>query len=245
MSQLNTAPLINPTVPETHPNQQMLVKEPAIIRNFSIDPFKESQDNNYFSIPQMDWVKFSQKNKVVNIFNWTPVSPANLYRLTVDFSFVDSLIPVGKDFNSFYNFNSVTFSIKPTSNAFVQGLACLTWIPAPTAGASGDFREVWGYDYYTTTKLWQIPRKFFISPNNTDEYNFTVPVTLPFNFFKWGGELSSVSGALQEYLREYTFGTVSIDVVVPFSTKTDITNIPFVVSAQLTDLQTSGIKFTL
>lgn len=243
MSQLNTAPLINPTVPEIHPNQQMLVKEPAIVRNFTIDDIKASQDNNYFSIPQMDWIKFSQKNKVLAIFNWTAVTPSNLYRLNVDFSLVNSLIPVGQVFNSYYNFNTVTFSIKPTANAFVQGLACVTWIPAPTSIPAGDFRDVWGYDYYTTTKLWQIPRKFFISPNNTDEYNFTVPVTLPFNFFKWGGEGSSVSGGLQSYFNEYSFGTISIDIVVPFSTKTDIVSIPFVVSAQLTDLQTSGIKF--
>lgn len=238
MSQLNTAPLINPTVIEEHPNQQMLVKEIALIRNFCIDDVKMSQDNNYFSIPQMDWLKFSQKNKIVGNFSWTAGS-SNLIRINVGSGLVDSLLPVGKDFNSYYNFNSITFSIKPTANAFVQGLAAVTWLNE----ADPLNMNVWGFQVYTTRKLWQIPRKFFISPNNTDEYNFTVPLNMPFNFLKWGGLGSNVAGALATYMLNYFYGTLSIDVIVPFATKTDITSIPYVITAQLTDIQTSGIKF--
>lgn len=239
MSQLNTAPLINPTIVETHPNQQMLVKAPAVVRNFCIDDVKMSVDNNFFNIPQMDWLKFSQKNKLVGSFVWNASSASNLFRQDINTVFVDQLLPVGKAFNSFYNFNSVTFSIKPTANAFVQGLAVVTFLNSPV----DDLSAVWGVDMYATRRIWQIPQKFFISPNNTDEYNFSVPINIPYNFLKWGGAGSDVASALHTFTEDYLFGVLSVDIIVPFLTKTDIVNIPYVISAQLTDISTSGIKF--
>lgn len=241
MSQLNTAPLINPTITETHPNQKMLVKAPAIVHNFCIDDVKMSNDNNYFSITQMDYIKFGQKNKVIQSFQWSSGGPRNLFRLPVDAGLVSSLLPVGELFNTYYNFNSITFSIKPTSNAFVQGLAMVTYINT----AYQDGMEMWGIGdiYASDRRLWQIPKKFFISPNSSDEYNFTVPINMPFNFLKWGGTNISHTGVIAYNMGDYRYGFIDITQIVPFETKTDITKIDYVISAQLTDISTSGLKF--
>lgn len=238
MAQLNTAPEINPTILDKLPNQLMLVKSPALETTFILDDVKKEQDTKTFTIPQMDYVKLSFKNRVVANVPWNLTSVNLISQIPVDLAFVQSLLPIGRDFNSFVNFNTVRFSIKPTSTANMQGLMLVGW-----NNSAADSLVKGRTPPINIAYMWQLPNKFFISPNTSDEYNFDIPLNFPFNFFKWGVNSPGFSGSNHRYMNQYRFGILYFYVVVPLATKTSLTGLNYSVSAQLVDTQISGLKF--
>jgi hypothetical protein len=240
MSQLNTAPEINPTQQVNLPNQKMLVKDTAVDQTFTIDDIRRKIDNNTFLIPQMDYVKLTQKNRVIKNITWRLAGGSFIIdSLPLTFNAIRPLFPVGLDFNTFINFDKIQFSLKPTTNAYVQGLMCVAFLP------EGGNTTVDGVNVTNNAHhVWQIPKKFFVSPNASNEYNFQIPINFPFNFFHQGDTTAgTTSGALSTYMSNYRFGTLFFFEIVHLTTKTAITSFNYSLSAQLVGAQFNGLKF--
>lgn len=242
MSLLSTAPETNPTILETHPTQVMRVKPSVEIIDFTFDDISTVVDTKTFQIEQLDWLKLSQKNKFIQFYTW-PIDVSTTW-MTIDFNraFIDQLMPVGQAFNSFSKFTKVLISIKPTSNSLMQGLSVISYQPVPV----GNFLNV-AYNYNLTAnpeRIFQIPGKKFVSPNNSNELNFLVPINFPFEFFRWSAGSGGTPSDFQEnYIGSYQFGTLTIQNLIPLTTKSALTGLVYSVSAQVIDLQTAGLNF--
>jgi len=244
MSQLETTPELNPTHLESHPTQQMLVKEPMIFIDLrSAPPQSLRGENSSFSVEQMDWVKIAQKNKYMHTYSW-PVG-STVPWLEKEFRIEDilPLIPVGLKFNSYANFNAVLISIKPTNNAYFQGLTALCWDNAPS---------IQYYDNYLINVAASNARKFqfskiMISPKDSGEINFLIPINFPFEFIKlFNPSLLSPSGprniAMARYFYRYSLGRLRTAVLSQLATTSTLTQLTFTMSGQVLDLHTAGLN---
>lgn len=243
MSLLSTAPETNPTVMEVHSSQVMKVKDAVEIIDFTFDDISQIVDTKTFQLEQQDWFKLAAKNKFVSVHNWPINTISNWLNISIDRLFVDKLIPVGRTFNSFNKFTRILISIKPTSNSLMQGLSAISFLPIPRAAYLADL-----FNYSISNqpeRIFQVPGKKFISPNNSNELNFLIPVNFPFEFFRWDpGSLALSPASYQDdYISGYPFGSLHIDTVVPLTTKTPLTHLVYTVSASVVDLQTAGLNF--
>jgi hypothetical protein len=193
---------------------------------------------------QLDWVKLAQKNKYLGTYRWTTTSNAEWMNFVLSLSTVERLIPIGKDFNSFMNFSHLMFSLKPTTNAMMAGLTKIFFDNSPR----DDFLNLtYGIDFSNNTNLhriYQYPGEAYISPNNSNEINFLIPLNFPFLKFKWGAVVAGNSdAAMSRYHREYVFGILKTAVISQLVTKTSLTEITYTLSGQFLDLSTSGVYF--
>jgi len=249
MSQLETNPLTNPTILETHPTQQMLVKPPAQIMDLrSTSLFFVRNQTTQFTMEQLDWIKLAMKNKYISTFIWHVSSGNSWFEKEFTIADLIPLIPIGLKFTSFKNFNTVLFSIKPTSNAFFAGLTMLCWDPAPTPSY---YADIWNIDLTLTPDM-GTHRKFqfnkmMISPKTADEFQFIIGINSPFNFFKTkhvstgGNPILPRLDLLADYHDRYPLGRIRSGVLSQLNTTSPLTSLSFSLSGQILDLATAGL----
>jgi hypothetical protein len=240
MSQLLTAPEINPTTNKKYPTQDMQVASTMQIVDFSLDSVRNFMEQPKFSVEQLDWVKIARKNKTIGSFVWTTTSTVGPYTLTVNQNFVRSLITIGKTFNAFTNYSRILITIKPTSNSQYQGLLGLAWDPSPSPTFYNDFC---GADL-TDIAIFQQFQTAWITPDNTAEFSFIIPLNYPFEFFRLinNNNNFSASNAMYNYMNDYVFGTIRTLIYSPLRTQSTLLGLSFNVSAQILDLQTAGLQ---
>jgi len=240
MSQLETNPLANPTTENDNPTQLMEVLPAAVVPNLRFDPpgLVRTQGPN-IKIEQLDWIKIAEKNKFIKSFQWNVNNDSAWFNQEFDYNLVQTLTPVAWEINTYSNFNSLLMSIKPTNNAFFMGLTGLFFDPAPHINY---YNNLFGIDAQHLTRIWQF-RKVMISPKDSGEINFLVPINFPFEMFKNRINrgplyLRNVSS----YLQDYPFGRLRSKPLTDLHSTSDLTALHFVLSGQVLDLETGGIR---
>jgi hypothetical protein len=235
MSQTETNPLMNPTIKVSLPTQEMEVKPPSIMDSVDLIPFTRNVSN--FSIEQLDFTKLSQKNKILNTFDWTiSAGESEIYSYQIDIAMLRTLMPITRKFMNFAQTSQLFLSIKPTNNAFFQGYANIFWDPSP----SNDYIErIWGQtiNSYTSFQFKCYP----LTPKTSNEINFMVPINFPFQYIPLN-PTDSVS-PLDVYYRDYRFGRLRVYGVSPLRTTSPLIKLTQTVSGQLMDLATAGTFF--
>jgi len=237
MSQVETNPVLNPTTLVTNPNQIMQVKPAVQITNFSFEgsPMVRIQRPS-FSLDQMSWLTLANKNKYIDTFTWNVSDSGTIYTLELTPNFINTLIPTGKTQNTFFDYDTVLFSIKSTANAFYQGYALICFDPAPTSNYNstvfGKTRTQADYWQYQNVKL---------SPKTTGEINFTIPLIYLLDKFR-NVHAALNQGQLEDYMTSYSLGRIIVQVYAPLATNSSITNQRYTISGQVMDLATSGIR---
>lgn len=241
MSQLNTAPEVNPTHLETHFNQQMLVKDTVMIHNFVYDSLEDRGIKKMMSVPQADWIKITEKNKYIGQFDWVVGDTAPQPSIDIDFNYIRPLIPVGLEINSFSKLNSILISIKPTNNALYQGLYALGFAPVPH---STFVNNTYGVSVTGTNEAFFQLDTVFISPNNTDEINMIIPINFPFEWFRNRRNPlgQTYSDYLELYSNSYIFGTIFKKIIFPLESTSPGLSFTFTISGQLIGLETAGLR---
>jgi len=235
MSQIETNPLLNPTHTVQLPMQALEVKPTTQSTNFRVDPSTFVRDSSTtFSDEQMSWLKFASKNKFIATATWPLTTIGPWYTQSLNFNLIKTLIPVGLNFQTFFNLNTLLISIKPTSNAFFQGYSKIFFVPTSTTYYSDLFDiSVIG----SLERLWQL-ESVNISPKTSDEINIEIPINFPLNFFKVIDD--PVNTNMDSYMSNYSFGHLIFYAVSPLATTSSLTNLKFNISAQVTDLASAG-----
>lgn len=239
MSQVETNPVVNPTVTVTNPNQIMQVKPTVQITNFSFEgtPMVRTQ-RPPFSLDQMDWLTLAEKNKYIASFTWNISSTGIIYTLELTPAVIRSLIPTGFTQNTFFDYDTVMFSIKSSANAFYQGYALVCFDPAPdplyNENILGNARTIKDFWQYQNVKL---------SPKTSGEINFTIPLIYLLDKFK-NPHGSLNQAALDAYMNGYSLGRILVYVMAPLATTSAITTQRYTISGQVLDLSTSGTIVT-
>jgi hypothetical protein len=238
MSYITTAPETNPTSITQNPTQIMQVKPAVQVKDFANDNIESIKEEKTFSITQLDWVKLAAKNKVVDNLTWVVGAADLVYSRDINLAFLSTLIPVGKDFNSFTNMHRIMFSFKLTFNANYAGKLAVIWNPSPFP----DYLAVhFGFDL-DDLRVINLLQKVWLSPDNSEEVNIMIPVIFPWNYFKWGSKTPlSLSAVLSTLSDNYNFGTLSTKVFSPLVSNSPVTSLRISVSAQIMDLSTAGL----
>jgi len=242
MSQTETNPLNNPTIRVRNPTQIMDVLPTAQSTNFLMD------DSNYMrlgenpiTIEQLDWVKLAKKNKYLANLNWSTSSTGMIYTQLITPSFVNNLIPVGLDINTFINYDNLLLSLKNANNPFYAGLGLLAFDNAPSTTY---YSDIFGITL-NARDMWQFSH-IFISPKTDGESNMLIPINYPFAYFKnprVGLAPTDKQLALNDWLTNYGFGCLRFFVLAPLVTTSTILTQSITISGQVLDLTTGGLNF--
>lgn len=235
MSQVETNPVVSPTITVNNPNQIMQVKPAVQITNFSFEgiPMVRTQ-RPPFTLDQMDWIKLAEKNKYIATFTWNLVNTGNIYVLELTPAFIRTLIPTGFTQNTFFDYDTVMFSIKSSANAFYQGYSLVCYDPAPFPTYNEDIlgRQRTPNDY------WQY-QNVKLSPKTSGEINFTIPLIYLLDKFK-NNHNQPDQASLDNYMGGYSLGRIIVHVLAPLATTSAITSQKYTISGQVLDLRTSG-----
>lgn len=233
MSQIETNPLVNPTIVQTNPNQLISTLPAVQVSDFS-DYNPLSRHVSSFSIPQTNWIAIAETEKYYDNFTWTTTSTGSLKILEFTWANLQKLMPIGLDVNSYVNLDTILVTIKKTDNPFYQGSLVIAYDPTPT----DNYYETFHNFSLSMNHIWQF-QKVFLSPKTSGDIILKIPLNFPFEFLKHG----SVS-ALETYLRNYSFGRIRMYVMDPLATMSPVTSLKFSVRAQLCNASTSGLKFS-
>lgn len=242
MSQLETNPLNMPTVELDLPNQVMQNKTTRLVKIFDYEGLSIIRDPQQFlNMDQMDWVKLASKNRYYTTISWLSSSIDNFATITFSPRVLENFLPVSRDFNSLYDFSHILITIKPTVNAFYQGLMMVSWDPWPSILSSGlgflTFKEWNARTAYQLNNL-------MISPKNSEEIVLVIPINYPFEVFKYLfhiGDQTAGQAALTNYLADYIFGSLRFTVVSPLETNSPDLLLDYSVSIQFLNLKTNGL----
>lgn len=235
MSQVETNPIVNPTITVSNPNQIMQVKPAVQITNFLFeDASMVRQQRSPFSLDQMDWLSLANKNKFIAPIPWAVAATGDIYTLELTPNFISTLIPTGKTQNTFFDYDTVLFSLKSTANAFYQGYALVCFDPSPTPDFYG---SVLGFTK-SNIDYWQL-QNVKLSPKTSGEINFTIPLNYLLDKFKNNHGVTD-QAALDAYMGTYSLGRIIIRVLAPLATTSPNTTLVYTLSGQVVDLRTSG-----
>jgi len=235
MSQTETNPNFNPTTTINLPKQQQQQMPPKVT-DFSM--YKSGPDRFLnLNCNQMDWIKIASKNKYINTAIWSIDSSTPWYGKEIDVPFVESLMQVGREVQTFYSFSKVLISIQPTHQAFFQGNTKFAFDPAPNPNyysILGYSIDDYGYYQFQTVDF---------SPKSTQSYNFLFPMNIPFAFLQFSSTNPTFNGPTEAYLKSYNMGRLRSRVYSELTTKGTNTSISYHVSAQIIDLKTEGMFY--
>jgi hypothetical protein len=242
MSQTETNPLNNPTIRVKNPTQIMDILPTAQSTNFLMDDsvYLRMRENP-ITIEQLDWVKLAKKNKYLANLNWATSSTGTIYTQLITPSFVNTLIPVGLDINTFINYDSLLLSLKNANNPFYAGLLLVTFDNAPSSTYYGDIFGI----TLNARDMWQFSH-IYISPKTDGESNILIPINYPFAYFKnprTGLPPNDTQLALNNWLTNYGFGCLRVFVLSPLVTTSTILTQSVTISGQVLDLSTGGLNF--
>jgi hypothetical protein len=242
MSMLETNPLNNPTIRVRNPTQVMDVLPTAQSTNFLMDDSVYLRmKENPITVKQLDWVELAKKNKYLSNLNWGTSSSGMIYSQLITPSYVNNLIPVGLDFNTFINYDNLLFSLKNAHNAFYAGLLLVAFDNAPSPTY---YSDIFGITL-SGRDMWQFSH-IYVSPKTDGESNILIPVNFPFAYFKNPrANLSSSDKqlALNNWITNYGFGCLRIYVLSPLVTTSTILTQSITISGQVLDLSTGGLNF--
>lgn len=227
MSQIETNPLNNPTIHISNPTQEMEVK-PATISDTTTD-MPMLRDIVPFSVQNLNFADIAMKNKFLYSFDWSVGQVGTISEVAFTWEYLKILAPVSRDKFNFSNFTALLISIKPTANAFYQGLSMVHFDPAPD---SDYYNVIFGITK-TTQSLLQL-KNFPVSPKTSDEINLVIPINFPFKFFY--NDPSNAASAFNTYLSDYVFGYLRFYNVSPLATTSPNLKLTYTVSGQLLDL---------
>jgi len=232
---------LNPTIEVDNPNQKMLVKQSTQKVDFGFDNISNLIQSDSVNIEVMNWQKLANKNQYVSSVTWTVDTDTRFASIPIDYKFLTQLIPLGLQNHNFTKFQRIKFSIKSTNNSLFQGLAVLTVENFPTSTYAMDLFNI---DTKEKTALWQF-QKMYIQPNDTDEYNFYLPLNFPFRLFS---NITTPENSTHffraNYIKDYVLATINFTTIVPLSTTSTATKLVLTVSAQIEDLELAAINVT-
>jgi hypothetical protein len=241
MSQVETNPLLNPTITETKPTQILQTLPSGTVTDFKRDDKSLIRtQGKIFSSPQLDWVKLAQKNKWIFTYRW-PVNDSSIWmNYHVRIRDILNAVPIGTSFNAFGNFNTIKFSIKPTNNAYFKGCSILYWLPAPNSAFFSTFYSIANGNL---SKLWQLPHAL-ISPKTSEQIDIYIPFNYPFEFFRTQQLGNTLQSVLSTYQLDYTLGFIRARPIVNLETTGTLTGLDFNVSIEVLDFETAGTNVT-
>lgn len=241
MSELETNPLNNTTIQVENPNQIMVVKPTVQITNFSYDGSDRISVPRPFSLNQLDWIQIAAKNKYFDSFDWNVGDVGIIRRITITPQFIrTNLIPLGTNFNTWFDYKNVLMSIKSAANPYYAGLLMVSFLSSWNV----DPTNVKSAKVLSIRDLFQVPH-VFISPKTSGEVNFLVPLNYPFEAFRNKPQgFGSAQTELELFMDNYVFGHIIISVLSPLATTSSKMKLTYTFSGQVLDLSTSGAIFT-
>jgi hypothetical protein len=220
MSQLQTAPELNPTVIETHSTQQFYVKPLQCLKEFADDKnaFKKFSG---FQVQTLGPSEFSSMEKDFINFTWS--TSASQYWAVVELT-PEKISPLFSNFRTnfqFFQFDSLQFRLRTTLSAFMQGITIFAYDPSPTSSFYSIF-----FNINPTEDRWitQLPY-FTIEPNKDTTYGFNLPQTYPFRFYPTG----PIGG--NSWLYTYPLGRFRLVALSKLVTKATEQSVSFILRA--------------
>lgn len=240
MSFLETDPLINPTQKEKHPNQIMEIKPVKANLDFMFESMNlVKPPRNNLDIDEMTWTSVNEKNRVWVLSSFS-INSTTATTVPITVASIRQRLDIATQYNSFFDFDAIKFSLKFTNNPQYAGLFMVAW--EPTAGPN------WLLDTQGVNPsihdYWQLNKKLF-SPKDSDDIDFTVPINYPFNFFRFPSTVTASADvtAQQQYLDTYHFGQFRFIVVSPLVSKSLNTYLQWTLNYEFVKLKTAGVMY--
>lgn len=232
MSQLQTAPELNPTVNEVHPTQQFYVKPLQCLKQFANDKNAFNKFAN-FNVQTLGPTEFSAMEKDFATFTWSTSSNAQwgLLELTPE-----KILPLFSNIASnflYFQFDSLQFRLRVALNAYMQGLAALIYDPTPH---DEFYYKMFNISIAEPKWFTQMPY-FTIEPNKDTTFGFNLPQSYPFRFY------TTKEVSLSNYLFTYPLGRFRIINIVPLETKATEQTVVFALRAFVENASFAGTNY--
>ena len=230
MSQLETNPLVNSTIVTRNPNQIIETLPVVQVHDFSnYNPLLRHTSS--FGIPQTDWVSIAATEKFYESLTWKVGDTGSIKSMEMTWNNLKKLMPIGTDFNSYVNLDTILFNIKKTDNAFYQGSLIIAFDPSPSSSFYSDFHKI----DISLIHIWQL-QHIFLNPKTSGDLIMSIPINLPFEFIKNGS-----SSELESYMNDYSFGRLIFYVMDGLATQSTTLQLSYPIRAQLLNASTSGL----
>lgn len=203
MSQIATTPEFNPTILETHPMQKMSVEETGVFKVFCQDDENLIRQSKKLTNELMDYVKFATKDKFIQKMSWSVGSTSDWMGIEFNVHLLKDLtLDIVKRF-LYFQPTGLLFTLRPANNAYYVGKTWVIYDLSP----SKDFYEIFYAKAFNLGVASQFDR-FEITPNDSKEIKFQVPIMIPFDVFRtdFTGSIDNYLIEQQNYLDGYSFG---------------------------------------
>ena len=237
MSQLETAPINNPTNQQHLPKQVTNTKE-KLVFNFLDDATMHDKaiEANF---DQMDWNKIALKNKFLIAPLWTINDLNSWFTQEINPELVFKFLQVSRNVQTFFKYDALLISVQPTIHGFFQGLTKFAYDPAPAADY---YSRILGIDIsdasYTQFKT------FDMTPKTRDRRDMIIPMLTPFAFITRKPTGLDIGNSYTEnYLHNYPMGRIRTRVYSQLTTKGTNVSVQMHFSAQVINLKTDGMNY--
>jgi len=235
MTSIETTPLLNPAS-ETRRQNQIIVSRPQLPDQICNMFSPMIRTPTHLGTSQITIPQAAAMQKFIDKFLWKLSDTVNdqIYAIQLDIGFVKKLAPFGLNYQTFLNLKSVRLSFENTNNALYQGALLVYYDPSPDKNY---FRDTIGLKI-RAEQATQFLTRTLIEPKNRNGVAFDVDVTIPFELFKYSG-----AGAINDYVRDYSFGSIKVMVLSQLETKSPTTSLNFRVVAEAVNFETAGNHF--
>jgi len=220
MSQLQTAPELNPTVIEKHPTQEFYVKPLQCLKEFANDhsAFKKFSG---FEVQTLGPTEFSAMEKDFTTLEWKTTSNSDWATINLTPRLISPLFSNFQSNFQFFQFDSLKFMLRTTLNAYMQGLTIFAYDPSPSADFYSTFFQI---NPILERWITQFPY-FTIEPNKDTTYSFNLPQSYPFRFYATGSIGNS------NWLFDYPLGRYRAVALSNLKTKATEQSVSFILRA--------------
>jgi hypothetical protein len=224
MSSINTEPKLQPTVTENLPLQVQINSETTQMINFGDVPPSILRPSHGLKVDQLNFQNFPEKDRILALNEWNKAGDiGEIWNFEINWFNIKDFLVVGNTSFRFSDITSVNFSIKTNTQNFFQGKIWLIYEPAPIHSYMEDV-----FNYIPTIYQKSQLQRLEITPQTDGEFNFTVPIFAPFEFFftslaRDKDILDRQSTYFKEYLDFYSFGRFYAETVIPLESKNSTT----------------------
>lgn len=244
MTTLNTDPELNPPVVENNPGQEKIVEQTTqvLTTNYGqnikiVRPFARMPNPTPIS-----WTALANVSRMFSSKDWS-TSQSGLFaefELTVA-NIINWTVPLIPP-TSYFDFDSITFSISKNTNAMYQGKMLIVFDPA----AKSSYYEMFGLDLRTLQHLTQMNYVEF-DPRDSKSVEMTIDNLLPFDCLRMQSKTRSGSHAMFEhatlqkkYVENYSLGRLIFFQLNSLTTTSSVLNVPIQISVKLNGYRYSG-----